>query len=122
MDRTAPIIDDESPQFRAGSDERLLGVTALVPGLLLVLGLAGVLTGTDSTATLALLAGHFVAQFIVLLVYVSLLMNDEGLDRVGRAMWAVAFVVAAPVALPVYYWVRVRAGKTPESRVEVREV
>lgn len=115
-------IEDARPQFDAREDRALLGTVALIPGALLALGLGVGLTGRSDLVALALLAGHFLTQFIVLLVYGSLLMNDEGLDRTGRAMWVVGFLAAAPVALPIYYWYRVREPGRREPRGIVRDL
>ena len=115
-------IEDARPQFDAREDRALLGTVALIPGALLALGLGVGLTGRSDLVALALLAGHFLTQFIVLLVYGSLLMNDEGLDRTGRAMWVVGFLAAAPVALPLYSWYRVREPERREPRGIVREL
>ena len=115
-------IEDARPQFDAREDRALLGTVALIPGALLALGLGVGLTGRSDLVALALLAGHFLTQFIVLLVYGSLLMNDEGLDRTGRAMWVAGFLAAAPVALPLYYWYRVREPERREPRGFVRDL
>lgn len=116
---TTPRISPPSaqPQFDRVRDRRLLGVLALVPSALLALGVLTLLVqGTASTAGLVLLAGHVITQFIVLLVYGSLLSNDPGLDGLGRGLWAIGFVVSAPVALPVYYFTRVFIPARPEPR------
>lgn len=116
------VRDRDRPQFDRVRDRRLLALLALVPGALLAAGLGALLTGAPSMTVLMLLGSHFVTQFIVLLVYGALLMNDEGLERAGRALWAFAFVSAAPVALPIYYAARVRSRPRREGRIVVQRI
>ncbi|UJR84068.1 hypothetical protein [Sandaracinus amylolyticus] len=105
------------PQFDRRRDRGLLGVLALTPGLLLTLAIATFLVaGTSSGAGLVLLASHVITQFIVLLIYGALLVEDEGLDPLGRALFAMTFLFGAPVALPVYYLLRVLIPAGPEAR------
>ena len=122
LEPAGPTHEDEGPQFDRCEDRSLLGAVSAVPGALLVLGLGAVLTGAAETVALALLSGHFITQFIVLLVYGALLTNDESLERLGRAMWAAAFLVAAPVALPMYFWFCVRDPMPREPHADVYDV
>lgn len=105
------------PQFDRRRDRRLLASLAYLPSVLLTLAVATLLVaGTSSSVGLVLLAGHFITQFIVLLVYGGLLTNDAGLEGVGRIFWALGFLFAAPVALPLYYRARVRIPAAPDPR------
>jgi hypothetical protein len=117
----AERVGDNRPQFDFRGDRRLLGTVACIPVALLAVGLWALVAGAEYRAVLALLGGHFVAQFIVLLVYAGLVMNDEGLERAGRTMWWVSFAVAAPVAVPLYFWFRVRPGAPREPHAIVRD-
>jgi hypothetical protein len=111
------------PELDVRRDRSLLGALSLIPGALLVLALVTLaIAGTTSGAAMVLLAGHVVTQFIVLLAYGSLLMNDERLDTAGRWMWGATFLFAAPVALPVYFAARVLTPARPEPRVSVHEL
>ena len=118
----AARVGDNRPQFDFERDRRLLGTVAFIPGVLLAVGLSALIAGAEYRAVLALLGGHFVAQFIVLLVYGGLVMNDEGLERAGRTMWWASFAVAAPVAVPLYFWFRVRPGAPVEPHAAVRDL
>ncbi len=113
----SPTVSQARPQFDRRRDRGLLALLSVVPGALLLLALGTLLVqGVSSTAGLVLLAGHVITQFIVLLVYGSLLSNDRGLDGFGRAVWSIAFLFSAPVALPLYYRSRVRIPAEPEPR------
>ncbi|AKF03091.1 hypothetical protein [Sandaracinus amylolyticus] len=118
MSHTTRSLDGSSaPELDRHRDRGILGVLALVPGSLLTLAIATiVIAGEPTGAGLVLLAGHFVTQFIVLLVYAALLVNDEGLDPLGRALFGATFLFGAPVALPVYYVLRVLIPSRPEVR------
>lgn len=118
----AERVGDNRPQFDLERNRRLLGTVAFIPGALLAVGLSALIAGVEYDVLLALLGGHFVAQFIVLLVYGALLMNDEGLETAGRTMWWVSFAVAAPVAVPLYFWFRVRPGAPREPHAVVRDL
>lgn len=105
------------PEFDRRRDRRLLGLLAYLPSVLLTLAVVTLLVaGPTSGVGLMLLGGHFLTQFIVLLVYGGLLTNDRGLEGVGRGFWALGFLFAAPVALPTYYHQRVRTPAKPDPR------
>lgn len=120
---TQPSHLTPRPQFDRRRDRRLLAFLAVIPGVLLMLAAATLLAlGSSSGVGLVLLIGHVVTQFIVLLVYGSLVMNDRGLGGPGRALWASAFLFAAPLALPAYYWHRVRVPIQRERRAFATDV
>lgn len=61
----------------------------------------------------SLFAGHI---FIILglLVYFGLwLLNNERLTLEAKLLWALGLIFAAPVAMPVFYWMQVRP--TPDG-------
>jgi hypothetical protein len=107
-------------QFGWRADRAILGMISLLPGFLFVAGV--VLTALDTTAGPLLLITHFITQFIVLLVFGSLLIADAGLDGGGRAMWAFAFLFAAPVAIPIYYVFRELVPPRAPRHVRVVDV
>ena len=110
----------EGPQIERHRDAWLLGLVSLLPGFLLVLALPALALRAD--LGVVLLATHFVVQLVVLVVFTTTLASDASLGGVGRAVWGFAFLAAAPLALPLYWWIAIRSGGVPTSRFAVAEV
>jgi hypothetical protein len=117
----APIFAprEHAPQFELTRDLAVLALVTFLPGVLLLVVLVAALAGVTGTTLLGLLFAHITAQFIVLVVYGTILVRDQTLDRLGRAMWAAMFLFAAPLSLPAYLLLRLARPMPPMGRVEV---
>lgn len=104
------------------------GLLAWLPTLLLgaamTLGVAHVVTRASEAITEAaaiLLYTHFVAQALVVMVFGHLLLNHEHVPAAAKAFWSVAFLLAAPVAIPSFWIVHVLA-EDAQSEPSARRV
>jgi hypothetical protein len=57
--------------------------------------------------------GAVLAVYLLLVVYEDLLENEGRIGEVGRALWSLAFVLAAPIAMPIYWLSYVASAPTP---------
>ena len=113
---------EHAPQFELTRDLAVLALVTFLPGLLLLVVLGAALGGVSGATVLGLLFAHITTQFIVLVVYGTILLRDQGLDQVGRFMWGAMFLFAAPLSLPAYLFLRVMRPVPPMGRVEVVDV
>lgn len=115
----ATVLAPHAPQFELSRDLTVLALVTFLPGLLLLAVGIAALAGVSGATVLGLLFAHITAQFIVLVVYGTILLRDEGLDQVGRFMWGAMFLFAAPLSLPAYLFLRVMRPVPKMGRVEV---
>lgn len=92
----------------AGGTRLLLGLVAVAPA---VLALTAISMGGQPIAYLLGIVAMLWAT-ILLLCFVALLFRNERLDGVGRKTWMLAFLFAAPIALPMYWKRHVWSAET----------
>ncbi len=102
------------------------GLLAWLPTLLLgaamTLGVAHVVTRASEAITEAaaiVLYAHFVTQALVVMVFGHVLLNHEHVPAAARVAWSVAFLLAAPIAIPSF-WILHVLGADAQSARRVR--
>ena len=111
--RTALRDDAMNPRTHRWPRSRKLGfgVLAILPGLLLfatvVAALGEALVGGPIGAVAMLAYTHVVSQLIVLVLYAHLLTANRHLHGPGITAWVAFFLLLAPVAVPLYWYLHV---------------
>ena len=102
------------------------GILALMPTTLLIgalgLGVANFLAPraeiiTDLAAVLAYV--HVVSQGIVVLIFGHLLFDHEDFDLTDKVWWGAAFLLAAPVSIPIFWVLHILAEGKTKSEMKV---
>lgn len=95
--------------WRAG-----FGALAFLPTVLLAVTVLALLVsvtvtrgGATTDAVPMLFYTHVGAQFLTLLVFGKLMIENPKLTGAARGLWVVGFLFLAPVAIPLYWWIHV---------------
>ena len=127
-----PIVptDDAPPPEQPFFSAQLMGIGGRL-GMLFFMGVAYVLTAVllaftvryphgllDVDPTTAMLVFGTLAAIVAGLVLTSLalLENTPRVSPFEKQLWAIAFVIAGPLAIPVFFWTHVWHAPLPAPR------
>ena len=112
-------MTEYSPDVMHRSSRLFLGLPTFVPLVLsvaiLAIDLSRPALGSEPqmSATGLLQILMFLVLFMLWLFYFAYMLKNRALGASSKVMWSVAFVLAAPIALPLYwYWY---VWKEPDS-------
>lgn len=103
------------PKEWSTNDHIGFGLLAALPITLLALSvltaIAVPLFGTPLFVPVALVYTHVITQLIVLMIYGHLLFANKTMGTSGKVLWALFFLVAAPAAVLVYWYIHVLTAR-----------
>ena len=119
-------LDPNSDRWPS-SRRAAVGALAVAPSVLLVVSLVGALftavLGAPMGPIAVLFYAHVVSQFLIVLLFSHFALTDSALKTTAaRTLWITAFLFAAPVAVPAYWILHMRAPSRRTEDVSMRVV
>ena len=98
------------PTHQSRMPRLVLGLVAVVPAISLVLALS-----TDGATQVAIGYLNILWTALLMLVFGGWMIRTAGFSLDRKIAWAFAFILAAPITLPLYWYLHV--WKAPTARV-----
>lgn len=104
------------PSSMRMSTRVVLGILAFVPAAIGVAILVGLVAAAPDTEVASMTAapvanaglyGGLLAMFLLLLFFGAFVMNNRRIGPTSKAWWAVGFLLAGPVTIPLYWYMHV---------------